>query len=718
MKKIFIVLLTLGFLSPFLFSQINTFWQWSHPKPQGNTLRYVKVISPTTWYAVGYAGTFMKTTNSGANWYIRHDIAGIQTNDQLFFYNGWFFDANTGFACGELGKLVRTTNAGTTWDSVSTGVTGTLYGIHFINNSTGFIGGSTGTVLKTTNGGLNWSPLTTGITTTINNIFALDVNRIYAPTTAANLRVTTDGGTTWASQSTGSSVTLYDVFFRDANTGIVCGSSTALRYTTNAGANWTATNTGLPSSTLYGISYFPGLADTDYWYASGNSFYAFRSINNGLTWDSVSIAGSQTYVSTYYYLDRNASTMVTAGAFGLINSSSNSGANWTAHNPLPYSSTLNDIWCDNMNGRVFAVGSVAPTPVMFSSNGGTTWSTNPGLTIPVTLYGIKMLNSNTGYVSGASNRIFKTTNGGASWDSVSTAIGTSTTLYCPDFINENTGWVSGSSGRIFKTTNAGANWSLLTTGVTNTLYRIDMVDANTGWFIGSSGAVRKTTDGGTTWTAQTSNYSSTINWIQMINANTGYLAALSGNIRKTTNGGTNWDTVQTPVTNSLYSLSFVDANTGFVSGSAGLSMRTTTGGSSWEIFNTAGATMNGIYARHRDSAWVCGSSGGILKFVQGLVGTITWSSEVPLQYSLSQNYPNPFNPSTTIRFAIPKTSKVSLKIYDISGREVDVLFNNIELNAGTVTYNFVGTNLASGVYFYSLIADGNLISSKKMILVK
>jgi photosystem II stability/assembly factor-like uncharacterized protein len=718
MKRFLLFLLFSAILNVSLLTQINTPWKWSHPIPQGNTLRFVKVFSTTSWVGIGYAGTFIKTTNGGVNWYIRHDIAGTQTTDQLFFYNGWFFDANTGFGCGESGKLVRTTNGGSSWDSISTGVTGTLYGIHFINNSTGFIGGSSGTVLKTTNGGLNWTPLTTGITTTINNIFARDVNNIYAPTTSANLRVSTDGGVNWVTQLTGTSVTLYDVYFRDANTGIVCGSSTALRYTTNGGLNWTATNTGLPSSTLYSINYFPGLADTDYWYASGNSFYAFRSINNGLTWDSVSIAGTQTYVSTYYNLDRNVSTMVTAGAFGLINSSTNGGANWTAHNSLPYGSTLNDIWCENMNGRVIAVGSVSPTPLMYSSNGGASWSTDPGLPITSTLYGIKMINSLTGYVSGSSNRVYKTTNGGATWDSVSTAIGASTTLYCPDFVNVNTGWVSGSSGRVFKTTNGGANWSLLTTGITNTLYRIDMFDANTGWFIGSTGTVRKTTDGGTSWTAQTSNYGSTINWIQMINVNTGYLCGLSGNMRKTTNGGANWDTLATPVTNSLYSLSFADANTGLVSGSAGLTMRTTSGGASWEIFNSAGATMNGIYARHRDSAWVCGSSAGILKFTQGLVGTMNWSNEVPLTYTLEQNYPNPFNPSTTIKFSIPKISKVSLKLYDITGREVDILINNMELNAGTVTYTFDGLNFASGVYFYSLIADDNIISSKKMILVK
>jgi photosystem II stability/assembly factor-like uncharacterized protein len=714
MKKVTLILFFAALFSGSIFSQVNSPWKWSHPSPQGNTLRYVKVFSATNWVAIGYSSTFMRTTNGGANWYIRTDIAGEQQTSQLFFYGGWFFDINTGFACGGSGKIVRTTNSGVMWDSVSSGVTATLYDMHFINSTTGFIGGSSGTVLKTTNAGLNWTALTTGVTTTINGIFAVDVNNIYAPTTSGNIRVTTDGGTTWNNQLTGASVTVYDAYYKNVNTGIVCGSSTALRYTTNGGLNWTATNTGLPSSTFYGITYNQA---SNTWYASGNSFYAFRSTNDGLTWDSVSIAGAQTYVSTMYSLDRNGTTMLTAGAFGLINSSTNSGANWTAHNSLPYSSTLNDIWVDNMNGRVFAVGTVAPTPIMLSTNGGNTWSTDPGLNITTSLYGIKMLNSSTGYVSGTGGKVFKTTNGGNTWDSVTFA-GVTGILYCPDFIDVNTGWVCGATGVVRNTTDGGATWTAQTSGVTATLYRIDMVNATTGWFCGASGTVRKTTDGGTTWTAQTPNYTSTINWIQMLDVNTGYLCALSGNVRKTTNGGANWDTVLTPLTNSLYSLSFINANTGFVSGATGVTLRTSNGGTSWEINNTSGSTMNGIYTKHYDSAWVCGASGGILKFGDGVTGTVTWSNEIPLQYELRQNYPNPFNPSTTIKFALPIAGKVSLKIYDIVGRDVESLFNGLELNAGTVTYDFDGTNLASGVYFYSLIVNDNKIATKKMVLVK
>ena len=83
---------------------------------------------------------------------------------------------------------------------------------------------------------------------------------------------------------------------------------------------------------------------------------------------------------------------------------------------------------------------------------------------------------------------------------------------------------------------------------------------------------------------------------------------------------------------------------------------------------------------------------------------------------LSQNYPNPFNPTTLIEYSLPKNSQVSLKIYDIIGREVATLKNEFQ-NAGKHSVTFNGSDLASGIYFYVLTAD-NLIASKKMSILK
>jgi len=99
------------------------------------------------------------------------------------------------------------------------------------------------------------------------------------------------------------------------------------------------------------------------------------------------------------------------------------------------------------------------------------------------------------------------------------------------------------------------------------------------------------------------------------------------------------------------------------------------------------------------------------------VGISQVGTEIPANYSLSQNYPNPFNPSTTIRFALPKTSNVTLKVYNMSGQEVSTLLSNSTVQAGTSEFKFDASKLSSGVYFYSLTA-GNFRETKKMVLIK
>jgi len=93
----------------------------------------------------------------------------------------------------------------------------------------------------------------------------------------------------------------------------------------------------------------------------------------------------------------------------------------------------------------------------------------------------------------------------------------------------------------------------------------------------------------------------------------------------------------------------------------------------------------------------------------------------PDKFKLSQNYPNPFNPVTKIYYQMPFSGKVSLVIYDISGREIKNLINSQNIEAGYYTVPFDGSNLSSGVYFYRIIAEANgqkYVDTKKMVLLK
>ena len=93
---------------------------------------------------------------------------------------------------------------------------------------------------------------------------------------------------------------------------------------------------------------------------------------------------------------------------------------------------------------------------------------------------------------------------------------------------------------------------------------------------------------------------------------------------------------------------------------------------------------------------------------------------VPNKFDVSQNYPNPFNPTTKIDFDLPYESRVSMKLYDMSGREVMTIVNE-QKPAGYYTVQVNGSNLSSGLYFYRVIADGNgqkYMATKKLVLIK
>ncbi len=89
---------------------------------------------------------------------------------------------------------------------------------------------------------------------------------------------------------------------------------------------------------------------------------------------------------------------------------------------------------------------------------------------------------------------------------------------------------------------------------------------------------------------------------------------------------------------------------------------------------------------------------------------------IPLQYILEQNYPNPFNPVTYLEFSISKTGFVSLKIYDILGKEIRTLVSEIK-QPGIYKMEFDGSSLSSEIYFYRM-ESADFIDTKRMILIK
>ena len=395
-----------------------------------------------------------------------------------------------------------------------------------------------------------------------------------------------------------------------------------------------------------------------------------------------------------------------------------------------------------------------------TTNGGYNW-TSKMMPDTTNLNAVRFLNSSTGYACGGKYinenwslaHLFKTTNAGEIWTKIYEVSGM-TIIYFTDVFPVDSmvyvtigGYASyGAMGGAMRSTNNGLNFTGMIFPMESGYFsKISFVNAQTGWVTSSYGTdvplltrkAFKTTDGGMNWEIQYRD--STIYGVmtypnfemQFVNQNTGYgmyrqnYISPSNNVRllKSTNGGTVWDSILVPY--ALHkTMFFASDSIGWLGGMpiAGSNIniiRTSNRGVNWHTSWSAGNIINSIYFVNEFTGWAVGDGGVILKtFTSGLPGTgvRNISDHVPDNYMLAQNYPNPFNPNTNIKFAIPKSSSVKIAVYDITGKELEVLLNQ-QLQAGTYQTNWNALDYSSGMYFYKMIIDG-YSETKKMLLVK
>lgn len=326
------------------------------------------------------------------------------------------------------------------------------------------------------------------------------------------------------------------------------------------------------------------------------------------------------------------------------------------------------------------------------------------------------------------NNVCRTTNGGLNWDTV---------LYnCPIndfyFLNTNTGWGVGSTfssgiytGKILKTTNNGNTWTTITLGYFN-LKAVQFLDSVTGFTSGSilnSGSstykdiILKTTNAGQSWEMKDSSFIFNVLSQSFVNSLTGFIAGSNGNIIKTTNGGNSWQSLTTGFTSDVVSICFVNTDRGWAVTPTSI-FYTSNSGLNWsQQYFVSGNNFNVITMTGLYNGWVGGQGGAILTTSNG--GSTHMervSPEIPDKYFLSQNYPNPFNPTTNIYFELPANLFVSLKIFDITGKEVESILNK-NLDAGKYNIIWNAKNYSSGTYFYKLETN-EFTETKRMILLK
>ena len=306
--------------------------------------------------------------------------------------------------------------------------------------------------------------------------------------------------------------------------------------------------------------------------------------------------------------------------------------------------------------------------VHLSTDYGATWS------MPMTADAVISLavTGSTVYAGGYDNGVYRSTNNGLNWTQ------TSLTGNCINALS-----ISGNdiyAGTIYNgvyiSTNAGVSWTKTSLG---DKYVWSVTTSGTKVYAGSTNGIYYSSNSGTTWT----NIGLTgINVYSILLNGSNIFAGTNSGFASSTNNGTNWVFHNDGFQNNIALIhSVILMNNYLIVGTDG-----------W-----------GIYRRP----------------MLEVIGIRNVSTEIPAKYYLGQNYPNPFNPSTDIRFQIPLSGEVSLKVYDISGKEVEVLVND-KLEAGEYIVRFDAGqygSLASGVYFYRLQA-GDFSDTRKLILLK
>lgn len=384
---------------------------------------------------------------------------------------------------------------------------------------------------------------------------------------------------------------------------------------------------------------------------------------------------------------------------------------------------------------------------------------------------VKFSDSLHGYIIGEHGTLLRTTDAGASW--VQDSVGINLTFY--ELVLPAAGIVStvGESGSVYRSTDSGATWSRLDAGTSRTLRSISFLDSQIGWIAGEAGTLLRTSDGGLSWSAIASDSTREyycvaawgsdtvvaggtggVYWFATSDGGSTWLPAGMVSLTKTIKalatidssyiwavgdsgvvlsavraclGCTSWGWTQFPHpwTTALTSISVISPTEQFVAGENGMIYFTTNGGSTWYSQYTADShDLYGITFTDSAHGIAVGNGGTILMTLSP--GSVTGISKEPGQrfaaFSLKQNYPNPFNPTTRIHYALPVKSVVRITVFDLLGREVASLVDEIQ-DAGMKEVVWDASRYASGVYFYRMVAASlahrsSMIETKKMILVK
>ena len=473
----------------------------------------------------------------------------------------------------------------------------------------------------------------------------------------------TDNGNTWLNAN----IPGYVAFCLAVNSSddIFVGTpSNGVFRSTDSGINWVQTS--LDNIEVNSIAI--NLSGTVF---CGTVNGAYRSIDNGDSWTQINSGLSNAFIRALGI--NSLGHFFAASVLNGIFRSTDNGENWTVKG-------LTDYWLEclaiNSLGHIF-VGAT-DGGVFRSTDNGDNW-TNLGLSQVISL----IINSSGHIFAGTYGAgALRSTDNGESWTSVNNGLSNS---FVYSFTIDSSGNIFAGTywGGAFSSTDNGESWAQLSSALTDTSWVSALASKANGYvFAGTLASwpyqingVYRSTDYGDTWTLTTLNG-------QQINT---LLVDIDGKIFAATSEGV------------FYS---------------------TDNGATWTQFNSGlgNIPIDLIALDNFEHIYAFTSTGLMYKATLPATDVERINNSNPSSFALVQNYPNPFNPSTKIKYSVPQTSQVQIKVFDVLGNEIETLISE-EKPTGTYELTWNAEGLPSGVYFYQLKA-GDYIDTKKMILFK
>jgi hypothetical protein len=478
----------------------------------------------------------------------------------------------------------------------------------------------------------------------------------------------------------------------------------------------------------------------------GDSGKILKTTNAGLTW-LTKFSGLQRWNEVAFI---NQSTGFVVGDRGAMGITTDGGETWFARPPIGTANLLTVA----VVGMISVFIGTDSGMIIYSHDGGTTWSQfrltsgavnsifgGRGDFVPVDMYAVA-----------ATNTAYKSSNLGATWIAQPLPISVWGSALRGALAPGGTAFIVGYDGQVGlfpiilrrrPVDTAWANFIFMPPLLPRAVRDVATPTSRVAYACGTLGIMFKTMDGGDFWGYHNSGTQRNLNAIHFASERRGFAVGDSGTILFTANGGSSsnrppqaFHLLHPPDRDSLVemrSITFIwrkalDPDGDSVHYSVLLS---TDAGSTWQMLGSTTDTLLSVsrYWSQGTYLWTVIASDGqastpssevFMFIIRGVVSAEENEYLRSKEFVLHQNFPNPFNPTTNIKFQIPSSNAqlgfVSLKVFDVLGREVATLVDEVQ-GSGFRSVQFDGSNLPSGVYYYRL-SSGNFAQTRRMILIR